>query len=98
MRVCAAPETYDNSESNAHFHNEVLSQNVHLCLYWVEHREFLAISWYGKPEYNADEGVWRWGPIYFGDLFPGDKAALKHSWSVGKEGEVRLAAFVKIDK
>ena len=98
IQVCSVDETVD-SEPGLHFHNELVSQNVHLCLYAVTCGLFVPLSWYGKPEYDDDNGLWRWGASNFSD--EGDKVQqtmFGRSWALGRNGEVQLVAFIKIDK
>ena len=99
LHVCSDSNKH-TSESDIHFHTGLVSSNVHFCLYWVKYKEFLPLSWYGKPECDGD--FWMWGAYFFGSLEEGVKSfndqivKYKQRWSIGSHGEVKLVAFVKL--
>ena len=97
LQVCSVSERAD-SESDIHFHNELVSPNVHLCLYSVRKEKLFPISWSGKPQYDTNRKVWRWGANYFGQTVPSNKChhgfrqKYRQSWNLK---QIQLVAIVK---
>ena len=83
----------------------VSPSKVHLCLYADDpDNTFLPVSWYGKPDYDVNGDVWRWGPWYFcpqdgeDETFPNSKIFYNCPLFLGgPDSEVKIVAFVKID-
>lgn len=95
FQVCTVPRN-GSPEKDIHFHDELISPDIHVCLSLSRVNRYVPISWYGKPEYYALADVWRWGPNYFCEaminldvLFPDAKLKYKRVNN--------LAAFVKND-
>ena len=89
------------SEEEIHFHNELASfSTLHLCLFLEESQKYLPLSWYGKPELDETDSVWRWGAVSFHGhgkgKFINHRTQYKHRWELTTlNTEYRLAAFVK---
>ena len=82
-----------------HFHGELKSSSVHICLRWKS--VMLPLSWYGKPEYDAENDVWKWGANLFCALddertFPNSRIKFTNNLILGRDVPVELVAFVKL--
>ena len=101
IKLCSASNKAD-AETEVHFHDELVSPDVHVCLNLVRSQMFLPLSWYGKPEYDTGKDIWRWGANYFcasnedKGLFSDHNTEYKRRWNLGQDTEVQLVAFVRI--